>query len=325
MRGLLRALAEEEERRAAVEGSLELTAKEAECAWRVELLTLYRETAARVQRLSAAQAARYQALEESLESSAAEQGPEAVAQLELLTNLAVETRSQVQREVDGVGTALAAMAARQGEGQGIVAELEGQVEGFVAGWGAKMQALGATVDEATAGLESRSNRAHDLNLKQQQAQQGELDEAVAQIAAVQRATAAELRRGEAHMTTAVHAVHAAHTMAAQRGHGHATAGGGAADGAAGGGADGATPLGLEASLETLRRLLERAPAATNGDGAAGQPPPWHERRGAAAASAKGDAEAEAAAAAKAEAEVAAYAAKVAVEAESYGAVSSLLL
>ena len=169
MRGLLRALAEEEERRAAVEGSLELTAKEAECAWRVELLTLYRETAARVQRLSAAQAARYQALEESLESSAAEQGPEAVAQLELLTNLAVETRSQVQREVDGVGTALAAMAARQGEGQGIVAELEGQVEGFVAGWGAKMQALGATVDEATAGLESRSNRAHDLNLKQQQA------------------------------------------------------------------------------------------------------------------------------------------------------------
>ena len=104
-----------------------------------------------------------------MESSAAEQGPEAVAQLELLTNLAVETRSQVQREVDGVGTALAAMAARQGEGQGIVAELEGQVEGFVAGWGAKMQALGATVDEATAGLESRSNRAHDLNLKQQQA------------------------------------------------------------------------------------------------------------------------------------------------------------
>ena len=105
VRGLLRALAEEEERRAAVEGSLELTAKEAECAWRVELLTLYRETAARVQRLSAAQAARYQALEESLESSAAEQGPEAVAQLELLTNLAVETRSQVQREVEGVGTA----------------------------------------------------------------------------------------------------------------------------------------------------------------------------------------------------------------------------
>tara|TARA_B110001469_G_C9571655_1_gene283427 strand:+ start:272 stop:376 length:105 start_codon:yes stop_codon:yes gene_type:complete len=33
----------------------------------------------------------------------------------------------VQREVEGVGAALAALAVRQGEGDGLVAELEGQV------------------------------------------------------------------------------------------------------------------------------------------------------------------------------------------------------
>ena len=35
--------------------------------------------------------------------------------------------NQVQREVEGVGAALAALAVRQGEGDGLVAELEGQV------------------------------------------------------------------------------------------------------------------------------------------------------------------------------------------------------
>ena len=99
MRGVLHALAEEEERRAVVEGRLELSAKEAESAWRAELLALYRETAARVQRLSTAQAARYQQLEASMEAAAADQRPESVAQLELLTNLAVETRSQVRPEL----------------------------------------------------------------------------------------------------------------------------------------------------------------------------------------------------------------------------------
>ena len=44
MRGLLHALAEEEERRAAVEATLELSAKEGESVWREELLGLYRET-----------------------------------------------------------------------------------------------------------------------------------------------------------------------------------------------------------------------------------------------------------------------------------------
>ena len=72
------------------------------------------------------------------------------------------------------------------------------------------------MDEATAGLASRSDRAHELVLRQQQAQQAELDAAAAQIGAVQRATATELRRGEAHMATAVHAVQAAHAMVAQR-------------------------------------------------------------------------------------------------------------
>ena len=141
-----------------------------------------------------------------MERSAADERPEAAHQLALLTDLAAETRAQVQREVEAVGAARAALETRQGEGEGVVAELEGQVEGFVSGWSSKIEALGATVDEATAALASRSERAHELGLRQQQAQQAELDEAVAQIAAVQRATASELRRGEAHMSTAVHAV-----------------------------------------------------------------------------------------------------------------------
>ena len=46
-----------------------------------------------------------------------------------------------------MGAARAALEARQGEGEGVVAELEGQVEGFVSGWSSKIEALGATVDE----------------------------------------------------------------------------------------------------------------------------------------------------------------------------------
>ena len=98
VRGLLIKLAEEEEHRAAMEGTLELSAKEAECTWRAELLKLYRETSARVQRLSAAQASRYQRLEACM-SATADQGPEAAAQQDLLVRLAAETRQQVQREM----------------------------------------------------------------------------------------------------------------------------------------------------------------------------------------------------------------------------------
>ena len=108
--------------------------------------------------------------------SAADERPEAAAQLALLTDLAAETRAQVQREVEAVGAARAALETRQGEGEGVVAELEGQVEGFVSGWSSKIEALGATVDEATAALASRSERAHELGLRQQQAQQAELRE-----------------------------------------------------------------------------------------------------------------------------------------------------
>jgi len=222
----------------------------------------------------------------------------------------------VQREVEAVGAARAALETRQGEGEGVVAELEGQVEGFVSGWSSKIEALGATVDEATAALASRSDRAHELGLRQQQAQQAELDEAVAQIAAVQRATATELRRGEAHMSTAVHAVQAAHAMVAQR----TMAGGVTSGGAPGGINSGSAAEGLAAPLEALRRLLERAPAPSSGDGA--DPPPlWHARRGAAEAAAAKEAEA----AAEAEAEAEAYAAQAAAESESFEQLSRLLL
>ena len=44
-----------------------------------------------------------------------------------------------------MNTALAALAARQGVGVASLAELESQVEELVAQWGAKIQALGATV------------------------------------------------------------------------------------------------------------------------------------------------------------------------------------
>ena len=130
---------------------------------------------------------------------------------------------------------------------------------------------------------------------------------MAQIAAVQRATATELRRGEAHMSTAVHAVQAAHAMVAQR----TMAGGVNSGGAAGGINSGGAADGLAAPLEALRRLLERAPAPSSGDGA-DPPPSWHARRGAAEAAAKGAAKA-AAAEAEAEAEAEAYAAQAAAE------------
>ena len=67
VRGLLHALVEEEERRAAVEATLELSAKEGESVWRAELLGLYRETAARVRSLAHAQAGRYEQLEALVE------------------------------------------------------------------------------------------------------------------------------------------------------------------------------------------------------------------------------------------------------------------
>ena len=185
----------------------------------------------------------------------------------------------MQREVEAVGAARAALETRQGEGEGVVAELEGQVEGFVSGWSSKIEALGATVDEATAALASRSERAHELGLRQQQAQQAELDEAVAQIATVQRATASELRRGEAHMSTAVHAVQAAHAMVAQR----SMAGGVTSGGAPGGMNSGSAADGLAAPLELgVEQQWNHAPARYGGP----HPGPsclarfdlWHPRR-----------------------------------------------
>ena len=64
------------------------------------------------------------------------------------------------------------------------------------------------------------------------------------------------------MSTAVHAIQAAHAMVAQR----TMAGGVDRGGAPGGINSGSAADGLAAPLETLRRLLERAPAANNGDG-----------------------------------------------------------
>ena len=79
--------------------------------------------------------------------------------------------SQVQQELDGVGTALAALAARQEESMAGQAKLEARVEWLVTSWAGKIQGLEAAAEEAAAGLEARSSRAHDLNVKQQQAWQ----------------------------------------------------------------------------------------------------------------------------------------------------------
>lgn len=109
-----------------------------------ELLALYRETAARVQQLSAEQAARYKRLEACM-AEHADQRPEAASQQLLLTSLAAETRAQVQREVDEVGTALAALVAQQREGAASQADLEAQVERHVASSAVQIHALTAKV------------------------------------------------------------------------------------------------------------------------------------------------------------------------------------
>ena len=113
-----------------------------------ELLALYRETAARVQQLSAEQAARYERLEACM-AEHADQRPEAASQQLLLTSLAAETRAQVQREVDEVGTALAALVVQQREGAASQAGLEAQVERHVASSAVQIHALTAKVRGAS--------------------------------------------------------------------------------------------------------------------------------------------------------------------------------